>query len=217
MTTETLMTEAAATTTEGTAASEPTTQAATAATDGGQQQATTEQDAQGQQAEGAKTEAKTTEDKPQGAPEAYEFKAPEGAQFDEAVIGAFSEVAKELDLPQDAAQKVLDKMAPVIQARQSEQLSAAREEWAAATRADKEIGGDKLAENLALAKKARDEFTTPEFRDLLNKSGLGNHPEVIRVFVKVGKATSEDGFVAGGGKTAPADARRLYSASNMNP
>lgn len=217
MTTETLMTEAAATTTEGTAASEPTAQqAATAAAEGGQQQATTEQTTDGQQAEGAKPAAET-EDKPQGAPEAYEFKAPEGAAFDEAVIGAFSEVAKELDLPQDAAQKVLDKMAPVIQARQAEQLSAAREEWAAATRADKEIGGDKLAENLALAKKARDQFTTPEFRELLEASGLGNHPEVIRVFVKVGKATSEDGFVAGGGKTTPTDARRLYSASNMNP
>lgn len=216
MTTETLMTEAAATTTEGTAASEPTTQAATAAGEGGQQQVTTEQGTEGQPAEGAKTEAKT-EDKPQGAPEAYEFKAPEGTQFDEAVIGAFSEVAKELNLPQDAAQKVLDKVSPVIAARQAEQLSAAREEWAVATKADKEIGGDKLAENLAYAKKARDTFTTPEFRDLLEKSGLGNHPEVIRVFVKVGKATSEDGFVTGGGKTAPADARRLYSASNMNP
>ena len=36
--------------------------------------------------------------KPEGAPEKYEFQAGEGRQFDDEVIGAFSEVAKELNL-----------------------------------------------------------------------------------------------------------------------
>lgn len=218
MTTETLMT-AAATTTEGTTASEQATQQSATGADGGgqQQQATEGQGAQGQQAEGTKTEG-VQEKKPEGAPESYEFKAPEGVSFDEGVIGAFSEVAKELNLPQDAAQKVLDKMAPVIQARQMEQFEAARNQWAEATKADKEFGGEKLEENLATAKKALDTFGTPEFRALLNESGFGNHPEVIRVFYRAGKAISEDRFVAGqGGKTNQGDARRLYAASNMNP
>lgn len=217
MTTETLMT-AAATTTEGTTASEQATQqSATGVDEGGQQQQATErQGAQGQQAEGTKTEGEQ-EKKPEGAPESYEFKAPEGVSFDEGVIGAFSEVAKDLNLPQDAAQKVLDKMAPVIQARQMEQFEAARNQWAEATKADKEFGGEKLDENLATAKKALDTFGTPEFRALLNESGFGNHPEVIRVFYRAGKAISEDRFVAGSGKGPQADARRLYSNSNMNP
>lgn len=214
MTTETLMT-AAATTTEGTTASEQATQQpATSADEGGQQQQATE--GQGQQAEVTKTEGEQ-EKKPEGAPESYAFKAPEGVSFDDGVIGAFSEVAKELNLPQDAAQKVLDKMAPVIQARQMEQFEAARNQWAEATKADKEFGGEKLDENLATAKKALDTFGTPEFRALLNESGLGNHPEVIRVFYRAGKAISEDRFVTGGGKGQQSDARRLYSNSNMNP
>ena len=50
--------------------------------------------------------------------------------LDPEVLTAFGEVAKELDLSQDAAQKVLDKVAPVIQARQAEQVEKAREEWA---------------------------------------------------------------------------------------
>jgi hypothetical protein len=210
---------AAATTTEGTTASEQATQQSATGADGGgqQQQATEGQGAQGQQAEGTKTEGEQ-EKKPEGAPESYEFKAPEGVSFDEGVIGAFSEVAKELNLPQDAAQKVLDKMAPVIQARQMEQFEAARNQWAEATKADKEFGGEKLDENLATAKKALDTFGTPEFRALLKESGFGNHPEVIRVFYRAGKAISEDRFVAGqGGKTNQSDARRLYAASNMNP
>ena len=218
MTTETLMTEAA-TTTEGTTASEQATQqSATGAGEGGQQQQATEgQGTQGQQAEGTNTEGEQ-EKKPEGAPESYEFKAPEGTQFDDAVIGAFSEVAKELNLPQDQAQKVLDKMAPVIAARQAEQFQAARTEWAEAAKTDKEFGGEKLTENLGTAKKALDALATPELRTLLEESGLGNHPEVIRVFYRAGKAISEDRFVSGQpGKTNQGDARRLYAASNMNP
>lgn len=220
MTTETLMTEAA-TTTEGTTASEQATQQpATGAGDGGQQQqqqASEGQGTQGQQAEGTKTEGEQQEKKPEGAPESYEFKAPEGTQFDDAVIGAFSEVAKELNLPQDQAQKVLDKMAPVIAARQAEQFQTARAEWGEAAKTDKEFGGEKLAENLGVAKKALDTFATPELRALLDASGLGNHPEVIRVFYRAGKAISEDRFVGGkqGQQAQQSVAQRMYP--NMNP
>ncbi len=218
MTTETLMTEAA-TTTEGTTASEQATQQpATGAGEGGQQQqqASEGQGTQGQQAEGTKTEGEA-EKKPEGAPESYEFKAPEGVQFDDTVIGAFSEVAKELNLPQDQAQKVLDKMAPVIAARQLEQFQAARVAWGEAAKTDKEFGGEKLAENLGVAKKAMDTFATPELRALLDESGLGNHPEVIRMFYRTGKAISEDRFVGGKqGQQAPQSvAQRMYP--NMNP
>lgn len=153
----------------------------------------------------------------EAAPEKYEFKAPKGQSFDEGVIGAFSEVAKELKLSQDSAQKVLDKMTPVFQARQQERFESIRATWAKETRADKELGGEKLQENLAVAQKAMDAFATPEFKTLLNESGFGNHPEVIRVFYRAGKAISEDRFVTGGAAGQPGDARRIYAASNMNP
>ena len=208
MTTETLMTDPAATN-EGESASEQIdSQAATGAEGDDQSQQVTE-------GQGASTdEAKA----PEGAPEKYEFAAPEGQQFDDTVIGAFSEVAKELNLPQDAAQKVLDKMAPVIQARQAEQIQAVRVEWAETAKVDKEFGGEHLAANLAVAKKGLDAFASPEMRKLLDDSGFGNHPEVIRTFFRAGKAISEDGFVGGRANSAqPNDARRLYAASNMNP
>ena len=163
---------------------------------------------------------KTDDDKgkPEGAPDKYEFQAGEGRQFDDEVIGAFSEVAKELNLSQESAQKVLDKVAPVLESRRVAQVAEARAQWAADSKADKEFGGDKLQENLAVAKKARDAFATPALVELLDQSGLGDHPEVIRFFVKAGKAISEDNFVGGGqGSTQSATAQKLYSASNMNP
>lgn len=152
-----------------------------------------------------------------GAPEQYEFKAPEGQKFDDAVLGAFSEVAKELNLSQSAAQKVLDKVAPVIQARQLEQIEAVRTAWAESAKTDKEFGGDKLNESLSVAKKALDQFGSPELKKLLNESGLGNNPEVIRAFYRAGKAISEDTFVGGKAPKANAnDARTLYPNSSMN-
>lgn len=124
-----------------------------------------------------------------------------------------------MDLPQDKAQLMLDKMAPVLAQRQAEQIQAVRTEWADTSRADKEFGGDKLGESLATAKKAMDAFATPELRTLLDESGLGNHPEVIRLFYRTGKAMSEDSLVTGapGMGQAQKDPRNLYAASKNEP
>ena len=207
--TEQATTEAAADTQNDAAAtSNPATETATAAAEGGQQQQATE----GQQQQG---EPKA-EDKPQGAPEAYEFKAPEGQEYDPGVIEKFSAVSKELNLSQEAAQKVLDEMGPALLARQENAIAAARAEWVATTRADSEIGGDKIAENVALANTTFEKFGTPELRKLLDESGLGDHPEMIRWAYRAGKAMSEDGFVPGRGNNAAQTdpAKRMFP--NMN-
>lgn len=214
MTTETMMTETAANTTESQASSQPATeQAATGADTGGQQQ--TDQSTESTAATGEKsTEAQKTE----GAPESYNFTAPEGKEFDDRVLNEFSAVAKELNLTQESAQKMLDRLAPSIEARNAARVAEATAEWAESSMADQEFGGAAVEQNLSLAKKALDTFGTPELRELLNETGLGNHPEIIRVLYRAGKAISEDTFVGGRANAASqADARRLYSASNMNP
>lgn len=159
-------------------------------------------------------------DAPKGAPDKYEFKPVEGRNLDSETMSTFAEVARELDLTQDSAQKILDRMAPQMAQRQQAQIEAIRKEWVAASQTDAEFGGDKIAENLATARKALDQFGTPELRALLNESGLGNHPEVIRMMYRAGKAISEDTYVgraaSTGGKPAPktfADAAAaLYSS-----
>jgi len=212
MTQESLMTEAPIP--EGNGSQTDATDASTKvdATDASKQQqadAGKTTDA-GKTDDGKTPEAKTDEsgktegeaDKPAGAPEKYEFVQPEGRKFDDKVIEQFSEVAKELNLPQDAAQKMLDKVAPVIAARQMEQLEAAKVQWADSSKADKEFGGDNLQANLAVAKKALDAYGTPEMRTLLNDTGLGNHPELIRFMVRAGKGLSEEKVVLGGTQAA---------------
>lgn len=134
--------------------------------------------------------------KPQGAPDKYDFKATKGAeQFDAKVLDAYSGIAKKLNLTQEGAQELLDTVAPVMHQRQQEQLQAIRTEWEQKTRTDKELGGDKLPENLGVAKKALDRFGSPELVAWLKETGLGNHPELIRAFYRAGLQISEDKFV----------------------
>lgn len=148
-----------------------------------------------------------------GAPEAYEFKPAEGQTFDPDFIKGYSEVAKELDLTQEAAQTMLDKVGPILAQQQAAQIAKVRAEWAEASKVDAEFGGAKFNENLALAKQSIDKFATPEFKQMLDDTGLGNHPEWIRYCYRVSKAFSPDTFEGGHkeGGAAPKDFNSMAS------
>ena len=174
-----------------------TTEQSTEATTDTQQQAETVQDQQDSDESSVESETSESET-PEGAPETYEFNtkvadAPE--ELDPEVVIAFGEVAKELDLPQDAAQKVIDKVAPVMQARQAKMVEQVRVDWANEAKADQEFGGENLNANLEVAKSSLNTFGTDALKSLLQESGLGNHPEVIRFMYRAGKAISEDAYV----------------------
>lgn len=191
---------------------QPTVEAGTAPVESGQVQQT-------EPVAGAQAEAQTaTENAPDTPVEYADFNLPEGYALSGEIGDEFKAVAKELKLTQEQAQKMLDLDVKRTQAQQSA-LQQAAVAWQDASKSDKEFGGDLLAENMGLAKKALDAFGTPELKALLEQSGLGNHPEIIRAFYRAGKAISEDKLVVGNGATGgkPADARRVYAASNMNP
>jgi hypothetical protein len=147
----------------------------------------------------------------QVAAEYEAFSLPEGVTADEEVLGEFKATAKELGLSQEGAQKLVELQSKVA-LKQQEAMRHMKTQWAEAAKTDKEFGGEALNENLSVAKKALDAFASPDLRALLNESGLGNHPEVIRHFIRVGKAISEDGRVVSGTKAVtPSDpARRLF-------
>jgi len=154
----------------------------------------------------AAEEAKAPAEAPK-APEAYEFKAPEGRVFDSEVMASYSQVAKELNLSQESAQRLLDAVGPKMAERQMAMIEATRNGWADNSKSDREFGGEKLSENLGVAKKALDAFGTTELRTLLNETGLGNHPELIRFMFRAGKAISEDRMVSGSATQAKAGPR----------
>ena len=184
----------------------------------GQQTATEQTTAQtsDQQTTEATTQTTTEQPPKAGAPEVYEFKAAEGQTFDPEFVKSYSEVARELNLTQEAAQTMIDKVGPVLAQQQAAQIAQVRNDWAEASKTDKEFGGAQFDENLAIAKQSIDKFATPEFKQMLDDTGLGNHPEWIRYCYRVSKAFAPDTLETGHkeGDAAPKDfnsmASRLY-------
>lgn len=133
---------------------------------------------------------------PQGAPEKYaDFKLPDGVKLEGDDLAGITTFAKDMNLTQEQAQKLVDRD---IKARaDAETALKTRHEgvvaqWGEMARTDKDIGGDKFDANLAVAKKAIDTFGSPELKQYLNETGLGNHPEVIKTFLRIGQQISED-------------------------
>ncbi|KKY89823.1 peptidase [Enterobacter cloacae] len=154
---------------------------------------------EGKPADGDKP-AEEKDQKQEGAPEKYEFQAAEGVELDTEALKDFEPVARELNLTNEQAQKLVDaypKILAGVQQRQADAWQKQTEGWAEAVKADKEIGGDKLESNLSAAQRALDQFGNPELKEYLNVTGMGNHPELVKAFVKIGKTMSEDGMVSG--------------------
>lgn len=143
------------------------------------------------------------------APEDYaDFKVPEGMPLDADLLNDFKPVAKELGLSQDKAQKLIDlyagKVAPLMAQRQTEAWNQQLETWAAECKADKEIGGDKYDSAVEDAKRVVNTLGTPELKKVFDDYGLGNNPELVRVFSRMARYFKEDSYADGkpiGGKS----------------
>jgi len=136
------------------------------------------------------------------APEAYEdFSLPEGMEMDADVLGEFKNLAKELNIPQAKAQQLID-FQTQLATKQAEEYQAAvtkqSQEWAASIKNDPEIGGENYDKSVASAIKVIQSFGDPALTELLNQSGLGNHPALFKFCHRISAAISEDKFVLPG-------------------
>jgi hypothetical protein len=140
------------------------------------------------------------------------IKFPDGVKVDDATLGEFKALAKELGLKGEQAQKAADfyvKAQAATTERSQQHWAQVRKEWTDQARADKELGGDKLPASVEFARKTIARFGGERQGEavlsILKDSGLDNHPEMLRFLVNVGKQISEDnsgGVTGNGGKGA---------------
>lgn len=167
-----------------------------------------------QAAEEGETQLKEQETT-QGAPEAYEtFRDVNGNEYAPESVQQFADAAKSVGLSQESAQKLFEAMVPTARAHMMNDLRSKAEQWALDCEKDPEIGGANFGANKAVAISGYREFATPELRTILNASGLGNHPEVVRHFFRLGKTLQQDSGVHGNASANPPK-RRRYPNSNM--
>lgn len=147
-------------------------------------------------------EPKPGDEAPAGPPETYEIKPPEGMELDGDALALAEPVFRDLGLTNDQAQKLTDAYVQIsaqagtraVEAQQTE-IATQRKAWLDEAKADPEIGGAQWDASLETAGKALDRLGAPagsQFRELLNATGLGNHPDMVRMFVKIGKSVGED-------------------------
>lgn len=131
------------------------------------------------------------------APDKYELKVPEKSTLDDSDVKAIETIAKENGWTQEEAQAALD--------RHNETLIEQSTQFAEATKADKDYGGANLTQSQARAKAVIDSIRPAShprakaFRALLDKSGYGNHIEIVSFLADLGKRLEEDGGAAGDG------------------
>jgi hypothetical protein len=118
----------------------------------------------------------------------YKINVPEGYN---APTEDFISFAKENGLSNETAQAAVDfyinKVVPTQQKAVTDQVTT----WEAET---KKTYGDA---GIEIAKKAVNTFATPELIEILNQSGLGNHPQIVGLFKSIGEKISESTLVNG--------------------
>lgn len=156
------------------------------------------------EAEGEKKE-EPGEVKPGTVPEKYEVKAPEGMQLDTDLLEAVSPMLKEKGFTQEEAQKLVDVYAARVQQASQKQHDAAMkgfdDQVAAWGKETKEMLGPDSDKKMVPVFKSIKAFAGPDagaFRQLMNDTGLGNHPLMVKFLINAGKAISQDSFVDGG-------------------
>jgi len=143
---------------------------------------------------------------PPSPPEKYDLKLPENSPLDKSVVDRIAAEAKKHGLSQEHAQSLLERENYAVSSHmnaQQEHLKAQANAWVEEVKSDTDIGGDNFQANTELAKRVVSRFGTEAFAKTLNETGLGNHPELVRTFVKIGKAMSEDQLVLPGSQNAP--------------
>ena len=145
-----------------------------------------------------------------GAPEKYnEFKMPEGVEFAKDIQERAEPLFKGLNLTQEQAEKAAQFLAAesaLAATKAEEGYKTYLDSLVTAAKADKEIGGEKLAESASQAKQFVQKFGRgdkgAEVIKVLDETGMGNHPAIISLFAKAFQAMSEDSPSKGEPNTA---------------
>ena len=180
--------------------------------------AATVQDASAPVADAAAVETPAAETP--AADEPFSVKAPEGA---EAYQADFDKFAGDMDgwlkanpnasvreaLAEAAARqaKLVGESQAQAMAQRDQQIST----WGDELRADKDFGGEAFDKNVATAIKGLEAVGSPELRQMLDQTGLGSHPEIVRAFKKVGELVADAPFATGAQPAQSASpAARMY-------
>ena len=114
-------------------------------------------------------------------------------------LDGFREFAHDTGLTQDQANNILKLYGDIQEEEQEAHQNGLEELRTNTTMELQKEWGKNYDGKMDYAKRAFAQFATPELSQLMDESGMGNHPEMLRVFAKVGELMGEDSLVVGTG------------------
>lgn len=160
---------------------------------------------------------KEPEGKKGEVPEKYEVKLPEGKELDTETLDLFTPIFKELGLDNAGVQKLVDVYAPMLDKAAEKQRESSLNDfkeivsgWKADTM---KMLGSNAKEDLAACGRALNKFGNAELRVMLQETGVGNHPLMVKFMTAIGKTISEDTIVdpkEPGHNLTEFDPRKMY-------
>lgn len=156
----------------------------------------------------------------------YALTLPKDAAIEADAVERLTAFAKANSLSPETAQKALEHANAEVAADRAKQTEAntqafqtlARETWVNELKADKEFGGEKFDATVIESKRAADRFITAEEKKILDETGWGNHPLLVRIMARVGRGMGNDTLVTGGGMgggSHKSTAELLYGGSKV--
>jgi len=161
------------------------------------------------------------DDKSDGAPEEYDFKIDENITVNEDMLEEFKALAKKRGYSNEEAQELLNLQIQTEKANH-ERIQNAFDEavtgWLEESKKDKTIGGKDFQKNVGIAVAAVEHYGGDDVKELLNSSGIGNHPAILRMLVKVGKTLQNDDIMVEGNNRPRKKSleQNLYGNSDHN-
>lgn len=128
------------------------------------------------------------------SPEDYVFQFAPETQVDSALIEEFRRFAFEQKMSLENARLMAKFYETYVQGQSKKQAREQEELWRtmqSACESDKEYGGTCFHENMRYAKAAMLRFDDGSLAKILNETGFGSHPEVVRFMYRVGRALAE--------------------------
>ena len=149
------------------------------------------------------------------SPMAYDFGGNDSEEMND-----FREAAFELGLTQNQAHNLLEKVAENAQNEQAKHNEALEQaEMQGFKQLQKDWGGD-YDKNMDYARRAFGRYASPEALELMENTGLGNHPEMLKLFSKIGEQLSEEQLLPGnasGFGQSPGDAESTLRERMNDP
>lgn len=138
------------------------------------------------------------------APTYEPFTLPEGIEAAPETMAAYTGALGKHGITQEAGQELLSLHAAQMQTyaeqtltRQHEAFGKMRAEWRDQVMADPEIGGSNHRSAMASIAELRDRFiprsgpVTDAFNAMLDATGVGDHPDFLRLMARIGRAFRE--------------------------